>query len=52
MSLKMDMKDMRKNEIKDKTLDLLLSFIEDILNRLESESLEDFARQYVPPTYF
>ena len=57
ISLKDDMKDMSKDEIKNKKLYLLLLFIEDIINKLEGKSQEkesqkDLAIKYIPPGYF
>ena len=40
ISLKDDMKDMSKDEIKNKKLYLLLLFMEDIINKLEEKSRE------------
>ena len=53
----MDMKDMSKDEIKDKKLDILLSFMGDRINKLEGkqqegDSQEDLAKPYVSPRYF
>ena len=40
-SLKMDIKNMSKDEIKNRKLDLLLLFIEDIVNKLEKNNKEE-----------
>ena len=52
ISLKNDMKNMSENEIKNRRLDVLLMFIEELLNKLQGESQEDLAFQYRPPRYF
>ena len=55
-SLKIDMKDMSKDKINNKKIDILLLIMEDIVNKLEkkqeTESQEDLAKQYFPPRYF
>ena len=51
-SLNNDMEDMSESEIKNKRLNELLMFIEELLNKLGKKSQEDLSKEYVPPRYF